>query len=88
MRCAKCAGCMMSAYGETKCINCGYREGDLNRVIGRKGVALEPTGEPLPCRWCKIKPRMKQRTLCPSCLHKNSTRMRKKREALAHGVPQ
>lgn len=87
MRCVKCSGCMMSAYGETKCINCGYRDGDLNRVVGREGVACEPTGDPLPCRDCRVTPRMRHRTLCASCLRKNSARMQRKRKGMAtHGL--
>lgn len=80
MRCVKCTGCLMTAHGETRCINCGYRDGDLTREIGREGFQdCTPSG--LACRDCKITPRMLHRTLCARCLHKNSARMRRKRES-------
>lgn len=37
-RCPKCRGCLATCHDETRCINCGWREGDLTRELGREGA--------------------------------------------------
>jgi len=79
MTCPKCTGLMATYHNDPHCLNCGYREGDLNREIGREGWGEEEA--PSLCRECRVQPRAPRRTCCASCLYQTSARMREKRAA-------
>lgn len=77
MTCPKCAGCLWSQFGESRCLNCGYREGDLTREIGREGVSADVLDG--LCVSCLRQPRMLHRRCCKSCLYKASKRAQRLR---------
>lgn len=79
MPCPKCHGFILTQYGESFCLNCSYREGDLNRQVGREGFESD-TPETRCCAVCREQPRLRHRTLCRTCLYKNAARMRAKRD--------
>lgn len=72
-RCPKCAGCLATCYDETRCMNCGFREGDFNREIGNEGFAKDAPDGRL-CSGCGKEPRMLHRKCCKTCLYRAGKR--------------
>lgn len=77
-RCPKCTGCLATAHGDTRCLNCGFRDGDLTREMGREGV--DPTVLESLCVSCRRNPRMTHRRCCKTCLYRASKRAQRLRE--------
>ena len=76
MTCPKCRGLMATYYGETRCLQCGYREGDLNRVVGAE-IGRDALREPR-CHWC-TNPPAPNRSMCRYHLEAARTRRQKRR---------
>jgi hypothetical protein len=76
-RCPKCRGCLETCHEETRCINCGWREGDLTRELGREGAAEHPSDD--LCSHCRKQPRMMHRRCCKTCLYRSSQRQQARR---------
>ena len=63
MTCPKCAGLLVSFHGDERCMNCGYRQGDLNRQIG----SLSNEEEPRECPNCGFES-VRKTQHCDHCL--------------------
>jgi hypothetical protein len=78
MSCPKCSGLMATLYDDTRCFNCGYREGDFNRKIG------DEVGRPIflsrKCHHCKNSA-SPGRSLCAYHAQANAARKREERRA-------
>ena len=59
--CTRCGGFVVTEYGETRCMNCGWYRNDLYPETIR-----EPYSR-MRCRNCQ-RPPVKGKTYCQSCL--------------------
>lgn len=73
-RCPKCTGLIATYHDETRCLQCGYRHGDLNREIGNEGFVKDAPDGRL-CSGCQKYPRMLHRKCCKTCLYRAAKRL-------------